>query len=46
MDVPSAERETIHIRSADTRKAHTPYPPGTLVEGVTFSDRIIDAVQY
>ena len=44
MDASYAERETVHIRPADTRKAHAPYPPSTLVEGITFSDRIIDGV--
>jgi len=44
MDVSSAKHETIHIRSADTRKAHAPYPPSTLVEGITFGERIIDGV--
>ena len=44
MDVPSAKRETIHIRSADTREAHAPYPPSTFLEGLTFSERIIDGV--
>jgi len=44
VNVPSAEREPIRIRSADTRQAHAPYPPSTLVEDITFSDRIIDGV--
>jgi len=44
MDIPFAEREAIHIRSADTREAHAPYPQSTLIEGITFGDRIIDGV--
>jgi CubicO group peptidase (beta-lactamase class C family) len=43
-NAPSSERDTIHIRSADARRVGGPYRPSTLVEAVTFSDRIIDGV--
>jgi hypothetical protein len=35
---------TIHIRRADSRKAFAPYPPSTLIEGISLGDRIIDGV--
>jgi hypothetical protein len=37
-------RHTIYLRSSQTQVANAPYPPSTLIEGVTFSDLVIDGV--